>query len=120
MKAVQLLENIEWNDKNAHAQPLFVAATGRILRFTLRPGQTVREHEAPHSPVYIMVLKGKGMFAGGDGIEQPFGPNSLLLFDPGETHSIRAVDEEVICAVFLHGAPGAHDNEKHKVGARYK
>jgi hypothetical protein len=38
----------------------------------------------------VVVLQGKGIFSGGDGIEHTFGPNTLLVFDPGENHSIRA------------------------------
>jgi quercetin dioxygenase-like cupin family protein len=107
MKSVQLLESLEFHDRNPYAQPLFVDPTGRILRFTLRPGQSVQEHQAPHSPVYIVVLKGHGLFAGPDGREERFGPNALLIFGAGENHSLRAVDEDLVCVVFLHGAPGA-------------
>lgn len=106
MKSIQLLENLEFHDKNPYAQPLFVDPSSRVLRFHLKPGQSVREHQAPHSPVYIIVLKGHGMFAGGDGPEEHFGPNSLLIFNAGENHSMRALDEELVCLVILHGAPG--------------
>ena len=107
MKSVQLLEGLEFDDANAHSQPLLVAPEGRILRFTLRPGQVVREHQAPHSPVYIVALKGQGMYAGGDGKEHQFGPNALLIFEAGESHSIRAMNEEVVFVTFLREAPGA-------------
>jgi quercetin dioxygenase-like cupin family protein len=108
MKTVTLMENWEFNDKNPYAQPLFVSHDGRILRFALRPGQIVREHQAPHSPVYVVVLKGQGMFAGADGKEQQLGPNALIIFDAGENHSIRALEEDLVFVTFLHGAPGAH------------
>ena len=107
MKTAQLMDNWEFHDKNPFAQPLFVAQDGRILRFALRPGQVVREHNAPHSPVYMVVLKGRGMFAGEDGKEQPFGPNALIVFEAGENHAIRALDEDLVFVTFLHGAPGA-------------
>jgi mannose-6-phosphate isomerase-like protein (cupin superfamily) len=32
------------------------------------------------------------------------GPNSLLIFEPGERHSIRAEDEDLVFVAFLHGA----------------
>lgn len=108
MKTVSLMENWEFKDNNPNAQPLFVAHDGRILRFALRPGQSVREHNAPHSPVYVVVLKGQGMFAGADDKEQQLGPNALIIFDAGENHSIRALGEELVFVTFLHGAPGAH------------
>lgn len=106
MKTMQLLEGLEFTDKAPNSEPLFVDAHGRVLRFTLKPGQSIREHNAPHSPFYVVVLQGHGMFTGGDGHEQQLGPNSLLIFDPAESHVIRAVDEELVFVGFLHGVPG--------------
>jgi len=106
MRMMHLLEDLEFHDEHPYAQPLFVASTGRVLRFTLKPGQSMREHNAPDSPFFVVVLKGEGMFAGGDGKEQRLGLNSLLIFDPGEDHSIRALDEELVFVGFLHGTPG--------------
>jgi quercetin dioxygenase-like cupin family protein len=105
MHTVQLLENLEFRDNHPYSQPLWVAQDSRILRFTLRPGQIVVEHQAPHSPVHIVVVQGQGMFAGGDGQETRFGPNALLIFDAGEAHSIRALDEDLVFIVFLREAP---------------
>ncbi len=106
MNAIRLLDQLEYHDKNPNAEPLVVAPDGRILRFTLRPGQAVREHSAPHSPVYVVVLKGQGLFAGADGQEQRCGPNTLLTFEAGENHSIRADSEELVFVTFLREAPG--------------
>jgi quercetin dioxygenase-like cupin family protein len=119
MKSVQLLEELKFHDKDPYAEPLFVAEDGRILRFALRPGQIVREHTAPHSPVYIVVLKGHGMFVSADGKEQPFGPNALLIYEAGEYHSARALDEDLVFVAFLHEAPGARSTETHQVGEKY-
>lgn len=104
MKTIQLLENLEFHDKDPYAQPLHVAKTGRILRFSLKPGQEVVEHSTTDSPVYLVVLQGHGYFTGDEGEEAQFGPNSLLIFEPGERHSIRAEDEELVFIAFLHGA----------------
>ena len=104
MKTIPLLEKLEFHDQDPYAQPLFVDKSGRVLRFTLRPGQSIRKHNVPDSPFYIVVLKGQGMFAGGDGQEQQCGPNSLLVFDPNENHVIRALAEELVFVGFLHGA----------------
>ena len=57
--------------------------------------------------VYIVVLKGVGVFSGGDNREQRSGPGTLLVFSVGEAHAIRAEDEELVFVTFLHGAPGA-------------
>lgn len=107
MRTFQLLDNLEFHDDNAYAQPLLSNNEGRVLRFTLKPGQSVKEHQAPSSPVYIVVLKGRGLFAGPDGQEHLLGPNSLITFDAGEPHSLRADKEEVVCAVFLRGVPAS-------------
>jgi quercetin dioxygenase-like cupin family protein len=112
MKVTQLLENLEFHDKDPYAEPLLVNETGRILRFTLRPGQSVKEHMAPHSPVYLVVLKGHGMFAGGEGVERKLDPHTLLTFEPGELHQIRALDEDLVLIAFLHEAPWTHAQGK--------
>ena len=65
MKTMQLLEGLKFTDKAPNSEPLFVDAQGRVLRFTLKPGQSIREHNVPHSPFYIVVLQGHGLFAGG-------------------------------------------------------
>ncbi len=106
MRTTNLLEDLEFHEASPYAQPLHVDEHGRVLRFMLKPGQSIREHNAPHSPFYVVVLKGRGAFAGGDGKEQQFGPNALLIFEPGEDHAVRALDEELVFVGFLHGAPG--------------
>ena len=105
MKIAQLLEGLEFHDKNPYADPLFVDKYGRIIRFTLRPGQEIIAHDAPHSPFYVVVLKGRGVFTGDDGREQSLGPNALAIFDPGEMHAVRALNEELVFVGFLHGTP---------------
>ncbi len=104
MKTSNLLEHLEFKDKDPHAEVLHYDQQGRAIRFMLKPGQSIREHNAPSSPFYVVVLKGKGTFAGGDGIEHVIGPNTLLVFDPGENHAIHALEELVFVGV-LHGAP---------------
>jgi quercetin dioxygenase-like cupin family protein len=107
MQAIPLHDNLIFHDKDAHAEPLFIDEDGRILRFALKPGQSVQEHTAPSSPVYIVVLKGIGLFSGADGQEQHFGPGTLLILDTGEPHAIRAEAEELVFVAFLHGVPEA-------------
>lgn len=106
MKSIMLHDNVIFHDNDPNAEPLFVDETGRILRFALKPGQIVKEHTAPHSPVYIVVLKGSGLFSGGDNQDERFGPGTLLVFDTGEVHAIRAEAEELVFVAFLHGVPG--------------
>jgi quercetin dioxygenase-like cupin family protein len=106
MKTFSLMGNWEFNPKGPHAVPLHVDENGRAILFTLKPDQTIREHNAPSSPFYVVILSGRGEFTGGDGVAQTLGPNMLLVFDPAEQHFIRALDELVFVG-FLHGAPGA-------------
>ena len=77
-----------------------------MLRFTLKPNQHIQEHCAPHSSVHIVVLEGKGMFAGEDGHEVLLEPNALAVFDAGEMHTVRALDEELVFVAFLHKVEG--------------
>ena len=103
MIATQLLADLEFHDPVPYAQPLLVDQHSRILRWMLKPGQQVGEHKVPGSPFYVVVLKGRGMFAGSDGQEQEVGPGSLLIFEPNERHSVRALDEELVFVSFLEG-----------------
>jgi quercetin dioxygenase-like cupin family protein len=107
MLSIPLHDNVVFRNRDPYAEPLFVDKSSRILRFALRPGQSVREHMAPNSPVHIVILKGIGIFSGGDNHEQRFGPGTLLVFAEGEMHAIRAEDEEVVFVAFLHGVLGA-------------
>lgn len=100
MKSIALLDNLVFED-NPNAQPLLVNADSRIIRFSLKPGQVVKEHTAPSSPLYIVVLKGRGLFSGGDGKKMEFGPNSLLVFEKAEPHSIEALQDELVFLIFL-------------------
>jgi quercetin dioxygenase-like cupin family protein len=106
MKSINLFENWQFSDKGAHAEPLHVDKNGRAILFTLHPEQTIRAHNVPSSPFFVMILEGQGSFTGGDGVERVVGPNTLLVFEPGEQHAVRAVDHLVFVG-FLHGAPGA-------------
>ena len=106
MKSINLFNNWEFDDKGPHADPLHVDKNGRAILFTLKPGQTIREHNAPSSPFYVIILGGRGIFTGGDGVERDVGSNTLLVFEPGEQHSVRALDNLVFIG-FLHGVPGA-------------
>jgi quercetin dioxygenase-like cupin family protein len=106
MKCVNLLEDWQFNDKGPQAEPLHVDKNGRAILFTLLPEQTIRAHNVPSSPFFVMILEGQGIFTGGDGVEQVVGPNTLLVFEPGEQHAVRAL-ENLVFIGFLHGAPGA-------------
>lgn len=103
MKTLQLFDHLAFHNDHAYSDPLFVDQNGRILRFALKPGQTITEHHVPTSPFYVVVLQGHGLFSGHDGIEQRIGPNTLLVFDVAENHAIRALDEDLVFIGFLQG-----------------
>lgn len=105
MKVIHLYEDWVFHEANPYAEPLHVDAEKRVLRFALQPGQEVKEHLAPHSPVHVIILQGSGIFTGEDGSENEYGQGVLLLFDSGEKHRIRALDEPLVFLAILHGAP---------------
>ena len=104
MKTINLFDNLQFGETDPRAEPLHVDREGRAILFTLKPNQSIREHNAPSSPFFAIILQGQGVFTGGDGAEQTCGPNTLLIFDAGENHSIRAIDELIFLGI-LHGSP---------------
>ena len=108
MQAINLLENQKFSDTHANAEPLHVDKNGRAILFTLKPGQTIAEHNAPSSPFYVIILSGQGVFTGGNGLEQTVGSNMLLVFDPGENHTVRALQGDLVFIGFLHGVSAAY------------
>ena len=106
MKSINLFEDWKFDDKGPHAEPLHVDRNGRAILFTLQPEQMIRAHNVPSSPFFVVILTGQGAFTGGDGAEQVVGSKTLLVFESGEQHTVRALDTLVFIG-FLHGAPGA-------------
>ncbi len=46
-------------------------------------------------------------------------PIDLLIFNAGENHSIRALNEDLIFVAFLREAPDAKSTAYHSVGEKY-
>lgn len=113
MKSAQLLDGLEFDPTKPHASAQYVDKQGRALVWTLEPRQSIQDHQVPESPLYVVVLQGHGWFAGANGKEALAGPNTLLIFDAGERHHVRAGDERLVFLGILHGAPG---NLSDKVG----
>ncbi len=113
MKSAALLEHLEFRDAGPNAQPLYVDKYGRVIRFALKPGQTIKGHRVPDSPFYVVVLQGHGRFTDSHGEERRVGPNDLLLFQPGEEHSVSAENQDFVFVGFLQGAPS---NTSEKTG----
>lgn len=117
MKVLSLLDKLRFSSGRPIGEPLLVAQSGRVLRFTLEPGQHIPEHSAPHSPVHIVVLQGKGMFAGEDGREVLLTAHELVVFEAGELHAIRALEEQLIFIAFLHKVEGVPTRD-HDISTR--
>ena len=77
----------------------------RVMVFRIAPGQAVERH-VTRSSVVMQVLSGTGIVSGADG-ERQVGPGMLLTFVPGESHGMRAVDEELVILATIAPRPGA-------------
>ena len=78
-------------------------ANVRVVGFALAPGQEVPAHRSP-STVVVQVVSGTGVFRG-DEAEVTLGPGGSAVFEPGETHSIRALGEGLHFLAVLAPAP---------------
>ncbi len=105
MRKTALLENLTFHDNTPYSEPLLVDANARILRFMLKPGQSIAEHNAPSSPFYVVILHGRGIFTDGLGARHLVEPHDLLVFDIAENHSVQAGDEPFVFLGILQHAP---------------
>jgi len=108
MEYVDLMQDIKFNDSHPIAQSIHADKNGRLLQFALEPGQELKEHSNSSSPVYLLILKGEGVFRG-EGTETVAGPGSIVIYDPDEKHSVQARDEELVFVAILHGSPRKGD-----------
>ena len=109
MECINLTEGIKFNDDHPIAQAVHADKNGRILQFALEPGQELKEHSNSASPVYLIVLKGEGIFRGKDSSRAIAGPGSIIIYDVGEKHSVKAREDELVFAAILHGSPRKED-----------
>ena len=108
MRTFDLYEGTEFNARNAHAESLHSNEEGRALRFAFLPGQRLETHEALHSPVHLIILQGRGMFAGADGVERECSKGMMVAFDSGEPHTVRALDEKLVYVAIYKENPATH------------
>ncbi|MGB6846594.1 MAG: cupin domain-containing protein [Thermoanaerobaculia bacterium] len=105
MRSFDLLEHLDVGGKG-QGRAVYADHQGRALRFALSDGEEIKQFHA-HSPTYIVVLKGQGLFRGADGGEEEAGPNTMVIFDNGEDHAVRAIGGDLVFVSVLHGAPQA-------------
>jgi len=96
MRTIELLEDIAFRESSPHAESLHSNDEGRALRFAFLPEQRLAAHNAPHSPIHLIIIQGRGMFTGADGIERECSEGMMVVFDSGEEHSVRALDEKLV------------------------
>lgn len=96
MRTIELLEDVTFSERTAHAESLHSNEEGRALRFAFLPEQQIETHEAPHSPVHLVILQGRGIFTGADGVGRECAEGMMVIFDAGEKHSVRALDEKLV------------------------
>jgi quercetin dioxygenase-like cupin family protein len=69
------------------------AADVRLIVFRIAPGQAVPVHTSG-STVVLHVLSGSGTVSGADG-ERSVAPGTVVAYEPGEPHGMRATTEEL-------------------------
>jgi len=105
MESFDLMKDVEFKTEHPVAESMLVDKDTRLIRFSLLPGQSIKEHSAPSSPVHIIILEGKGLFSDGhDGMKE-FGKSACIKYDQGEKHSIQAEDEKLVFVALLKGSP---------------
>ncbi len=109
MEHVDLMQDIKFNDSHPIAQSIHADKNGRLLQFALEPGQELKEHSNSTSPVYLLILKGEGVFRGDNGSQAVAGPGSIVIYDVDEKHSVKAGEEELVFVAILHGSPRKAD-----------
>lgn len=78
---------------------------GRLLVFRIEPGQQVPVHTSVSS-VFLTVISGRGLVSGADG-EREVGPGSVVSYEPGEPHGMRAAGEIFVLAALITPRPAA-------------
>ncbi len=106
VKVIATMENLVFGDEGPYAQQLVSDQIGKIVRYTLKPGQELDETHAPFMPRYFMVEKGEGIFKTDDGDEQKVGPGAVVIFPPKEDSTITATDSDLVVIGFLFWATG--------------
>ena len=115
MRTIDLFEDVIFSERKAHAESLHSNEEGRALRFAFLPDQKIESHEAPHSPIHLVIIQGRGMFAGADGVERECSEGMMVIFDSGEKHTVRALDEKLVyVAIYKESPAGLKYESEHR------
>src|SRR3954465_7336391 len=85
-----------WELSDMRAEPSSPAVLashpeGRAVALELPAGDELGDHEV-HERAWLVVARGRGEPGAGDG-RRPVGAGSIAVFDPGERHAVRAVED---------------------------
>jgi quercetin dioxygenase-like cupin family protein len=83
---------------------VYDSADARLVVFRLAPSQSVAPHRNA-STVMLTAIAGRALVSGDDG-EREIGPGDVVVYDPNETHGMRAVDEEAVLLATITPRPG--------------
>ena len=122
MDAFQLLEHAKFSvAPTGNATAIHKSKYGRVIVFALRDGQALSEHKAP-APVNVVIIQGRAIFTGREGVDVPVAAPALLTMSPGENHSVRADGEDLVFAVFMGNATpaDAEDESPDKTTAKLR
>ena len=76
----------------------------RLVVFRIQPGQSVAPHHSA-STVSLTILDGEGIVLGKEG-ERPCRAGDVVVYEPGETHGMRAVDQTLKLFAMIAPRPG--------------
>ena len=76
----------------------------RLVVFRIEPGQSVAPHNSV-STVILTILEGEGIVLGNEG-ERTCRPGDIIVYEPGETHGMSAVDQTFKLLATIAPRPG--------------
>jgi quercetin dioxygenase-like cupin family protein len=80
------------------------SADVRLVVFRLAPGQAVAPHRNA-STVTLTAIAGRVIASGRDE-EREIAPGEVVVYEPNETHGMRAIDEEAVLLAAITPRPG--------------
>lgn len=104
MHSFDIMKDVEFKTEHPVAETILADKDTRLIRFSMLPGQVIKEHSAPSSPVYIVVLEGRGEFSDGEGGSKELGPNSCIKYELGEKHPVQVTDEKLVLITLTIGS----------------
>ncbi len=104
------MKDVKYKTDHSVAESILADKDTRLVRFSLLPGQSIKEHSAPSSQVHLIILEARGQFSDGDGAFMEFGPDTFIKYEQGEKHSIQAMDEKLVFVAPLKGSPSKENN----------